>query len=521
MKHFAFSLIFILLICTVCFSEENTETGYFAIFMAPTATVPSSQAAVGDKVGWATHSRIVDSGKVTTTEQVTLTIARLGTPMKVYTKEACIESADGKPLGFEAVQQISSMPMEITGRIDEQGIVHTTINAFGSRRQKTTAWPQGAVMTEGTKLLAVKKGLKEGLEYAAKVFVPSMQTVMDVTVKIGAKSEVDLLGRAVSLTEVENVMKMPSGLEMTVTEYVDDEHRTHKVRMNMAGIDVVMIDCTKQFALSEDEPFEMVSRMFIKSPEPIENIVQVSSVTYYISPLDTEIADQEQIKPILIPSTDNQTVKHQKDGKIIVTVKPVAEPKGASFPYKGNDKKILEALKPAEFVQSDNEKIIELARKAVGDTKDAAEAARKIEAFVADYIESKNLSVGYASAAEVARSKKGDCSEFAVLTAALCRAVGIPAQVVMGIAYVGNFPGYHNSFGGHAWVQAYLGGRWIGLDASFKHSKSGGFGAGHIALAVGNGDPQDFFGLVTVIGRFRIDRLKVSRDSSPAFSPHS
>ena len=40
-------------------------------------------------------------------------------------------------------------------------------------------------------------------------------------------------------------------------------------------------------------------------------------------------------------------------------------------------------------------------------TKDAATAARRIEKFVRKYINKKNLSVGYASALEVARSRRG------------------------------------------------------------------------------------------------------------------
>jgi len=161
-------------------------------------------------------------------------------------------------------------------------------------------------------------------------------------------------------------------------------------------------------------------------------------------------------------------------------IEPAKVSTGGAFPYKGNDPKLLEATKPTRFLQSDDRRIVELARKAVGDTKDAAEAARRIESFVARYIDNKSLSVGYASAVEVVESRQGDCSEFAVLTAALCRAVGIPAQVVVGVAYVKEFGGLQG-FGGHAWAQAYIGadeqgqgGKWIGLDAAFKSSGRGG-----------------------------------------------
>ncbi len=167
---------------------------------------------------------------------------------------------------------------------------------------------------------------------------------------------------------------------------------------------------------------------------------------------------------------------------------------------------------PTRFLQSDRKEIIELAHRAIADTKDAAEAVKRIEAFVAGYIENKNLSVGYATAAEVAASRQGDCTEFAVLTAAMCRAVGIPAQIVMGLAYVDEYSGLRDRFGGHAWVQAYIGNKWVGLDSAFKSTGRGGYDAGHIALAIGDGAPEDFFNLVSTLGRFKIDRAIVNKN---------
>jgi len=138
---------------------------------------------------------------------------------------------------------------------------------------------------------------------------------------------------------------------------------------------------------------------------------------------------------------------------------------------------------------------------------------------VGDYIENKSLSVGYASAVEVAASRQGDCTEHAVLVAAMCRAVGIPAQVVTGVAYVEDFAGLQG-FGGHAWVQVYVGGdpaarepgKWVGLDAAFKSAGLGGYDPGHIALAVGNGNIEEFFSLVKLLGRFKIDKVTVSKE---------
>jgi transglutaminase-like putative cysteine protease len=171
---------------------------------------------------------------------------------------------------------------------------------------------------------------------------------------------------------------------------------------------------------------------------------------------------------------------------------------------------LREALKPTRFLQSDRQEIVALARKAVGRTTDPFKAAKQIESFVANYIKNANLSVGYASAAEVAKTRQGDCSEFAVLTAALCRAAGIPAQLVVGVAYTQDFAG-REGFVGHAWTQAYVGGKWIGLDAALKRGGRDGHDAGHIALSIGNGELDDFSNMGGALSAFTIEKVQLEK----------
>jgi hypothetical protein len=64
-------------------------------------------------------------------------------------------------------------------------------------------------------------------------------------------------------------------------------------------------------------------------------------------------------------------------------------------------------------------------------------------------------------------------------------------------------------------VQAYIGqekGKWVGLDASFKGTGRGGYEAGHIALAVGNGNPEDLLNLASTLGHFKIEKVKINKD---------
>jgi len=491
--------LFLVLAATGWTRPALGETEYFAMFME------------GKKVGHATQSRIVADGKVTTTEKVSITISRVDVPLTVNISETCIETTDGKPLGFEVVQDLSIMTMKVSGTVNKHGTVNMTVSSMGGEQKSTFEWPSGAVMAEGLRLMTLKKGLKQGLQYTAKVFSPGILQALDAQMRIGPKQNVDLLGRVVALTEVKTTYSMAGAGEVVSIGYVDDDLRLQKNITPLAGMQIEIVACAREFALGENDVFEVIDKLFLSSPRPLDDIGSAKSIVYHLSP--TKETD------LLIPSTDNQSVRPGKDGTVIVTVKPVAAPAGARFPYGGRNKTILEAMKPNRFLQSDHKQIIELARRAVGDTRDAAEAVRKIESFVAKYIENKSLSVGYASAVEVAASRQGDCSEFAVLTAAMCRAVGIPAQVVMGIAYVKDFAGLQDRFGGHSWVQTYISpatasrepGKWVGLDAAFKSAGLDGYGPGHIALAVGNGEPADFFNLVTTLGQFKIDKVVVNK----------
>jgi hypothetical protein len=476
-------------------NKDLLEEEYLAVFME------------GKKVGYAIQSREVAGGKVTTTEKVSITISRADVPVTINMAETSIETTDGKPLGFEVVQELSAMTMKITGTVNNQGMAELIVTSMGNEQKSTIEWPSGAVMAEGLRLLALKKGLKESLQYSANLFSPGILQAVDAQIKIGPKQNIDLLGRVVALTEITTTVNLPGAGEIVSTGFVDDQLRMQKSIMPVAGMQIEMVACVKEFALGENDVFEVIDKLFLASPEPLDDVHTDKSISYILSPT-------REVNDLTIPSNDNQKVQRLENGKIMVTVEPPTAPAGTSFPYKGRNKVILDAMKPNRFLQSDHKEIIELARRAIGDTKDTAEAIRKIEAFVADYIEDRNLSIGYASAVEVAASKQGDCSEHAVLAAALCRAVGIPAQVVAGIAYAKEFAGVKDRFGGHAWVQAYVGrdtGRWICLDAAFKGSGRGGYGPGHIALAVGNGNPEDFFALVGTMGQFKIDKVIVNK----------
>ena len=71
-----------------------------------------------------------------------------------------------------------------------------------------------------------------------------------------------------------------------------------------------------------------------------------------------------------------------------------------------------------------------------------------------------DCAVAFASAAETVRSLEGDCSEHAVLCAAMARAAGMPSRVVSGLVYLppgGGLGGERGVFGYHLWAEALVG----------------------------------------------------------------
>ena len=207
---------------------------------------------------------------------------------------------------------------------------------------------------------------------------------------------------------------------------------------------------------------------------------------------------------------ESQRLAGVDNTQYLLTVTPRRARRGQSLPYRGEDGEALAALKPGQYIQNDHLEIIALAKQAIGDTNDMAKAAARIETFVHERINEKSLSVGWASAVEVARSREGDCSEHAVLTAALCRAVGIPARMAVGYVFVPDFVGHKDIFGGHAWTQVYINDQWIGLDATRAPQ---GYSAAHITCAVGDGSPESFLSMAMIGGQFEIVAIeKVDMD---------
>jgi transglutaminase-like putative cysteine protease len=160
-----------------------------------------------------------------------------------------------------------------------------------------------------------------------------------------------------------------------------------------------------------------------------------------------------------------------------------------------------DCLLATTYVQSDAEAIRNLAREVAGKEADSWRAAKLLERWVHENVTEKNLETAFATAIEVLQSREGDCTEHAVLLAALARAAGIPARVVAGLVYS------QRAFVGHMWTEVYVG-EWVPLDATLG---KGAVGADHIALATSSLSSASladlFLDLLQSLGNLQIEVL--------------
>jgi tetratricopeptide (TPR) repeat protein len=115
-------------------------------------------------------------------------------------------------------------------------------------------------------------------------------------------------------------------------------------------------------------------------------------------------------------------------------------------------------LKPTADIRADDQTIIDKAKEIAGNDRDAWSVARKLADWTHANITWKV--VDDANAAQTLATREADCYEFSKLYVAMARSLGLPARIVSGLAYSGS------SFGGHAWVEVYIG-RWIELDPTW------------------------------------------------------
>lgn len=122
------------------------------------------------------------------------------------------------------------------------------------------------------------------------------------------------------------------------------------------------------------------------------------------------------------------------------------------------------ALASTETYPSDREDVRALALSAIEGASTSEAKVERLVAFVAKHVRDLVVPSEY-SVERLLLEPKGDATEHARLFVALARAVGIPAREVRGLVYLGD---EETAFGGHAWAEVAIDGRWQGVDPTWN-----------------------------------------------------
>ena len=224
-------------------------------------------------------------------------------------------------------------------------------------------------------------------------------------------------------------------------------------------------------------PVEVMVASFVKADRPLVGVSAKRSITLLVKAKNS---------PIMPPPQEGfQRVKRNPDGSFLVTVN-LDVPADPSPAIVGSDVAFLES---SPMIDWNDPAVLALKKSAFvkwsGDPAaiDPLTRCKLLRAAVANHITNQNLGSAFASASETARTKSGDCTEHAVLLAALLRADGIPSRVAAGLVWAEFFAGETNVFAWHLWTQAFIDGRWVDLDSTLGPTGNT-FHAGHLLLAV-------------------------------------
>ena len=204
------------------------------------------------------------------------------------------------------------------------------------------------------------------------------------------------------------------------------------------------------------------------------------------------------------PSTELQVIG---PGRAQVTVRridpeapPRTEPPGPVGGFNPRD-----ALRATALLQSDHPLIRETAARVAGPLERPWEKASRLCAFVYEEIRTKNLAVAFGSALQTLQSGEGDCTEHAVLLAALCRAQGIPSRLTAGLI------GTRHQMGYHLWTEVMIRDRWIGLDGAFGRAPTD---ARYLAIAttdlLDDSTAPLIYGILDVVGAISVEVVESS-----------
>ncbi len=463
-KHALGLLVVVLLAARAFGAPEVVEERWYLVELA------------GAKAGhMVERTERLDGGDLRVTSRTALSIARGPAEVEVTIEAQSVETEGGDPVSMRVEQRLGAALLSTEVTFD--GATATVVESqFGQQSEPRTIEIDGGALMPAALSRELERRIAAGEDrIALSALDPMSMSVVESVYTRGERSVVNVAGRAAPATKWTLTQSVMPGVETVY--YLDDGGEMVRGEVAMGGITLTMVLTEKELALADNAPAELLVSTLVTPDKPIKNPRNLRSASYV---LRTTAATTPGL-----PSWGTQSVE-SIDGSA-VRVRVSLDAPGAT----ATAQERADALAPSAMIDGKDAEVAALAERAGRELRgalldDPTEVARACRRFVYSYIDEKSLDVGFATASEVARTKQGDCTEHAVLLAAILRARGIPARVASGLIYVDEFVGQKGVFGFHMWTQALLPDedgveRWVDLDATLPEQD---YDATHIGVAL-------------------------------------
>ncbi len=381
-------------------------------------------------------------------------------------------------------------PMAIAGRLDGLRLSLNISSGGGTRTETRDLTEPPALMLSVGRRLA-NEGLVAGARRQWTVFDPATMQNSPVTIAIGEREVVRAgVGRPMPAFRVQM-----SYSNLTSTAWVTDTGEIVREESPMGLITVLETqEQATALAVSNSMREDMLEASAIVPAMGRNTIVDSRNVVK----LRLRVTGADLANPDL--QGDGQRI----DGDVIELIDP--RQLGASPTPADLDR----YLKPETFIESDAPEITAEAERLVQGVTGVRARAERLTREVNSLVE-KRPTVSLPSALEVLRTRVGDCNEHTVLFVAMARALGIPARINVGVAYV------RGAFYYHAWPEVYIDegngrGLWLPVDPTFNQFPAD---ATHLRLARGGLDKQT--AILPLIGQVKMTVVDV--EAAPNSTP--
>ncbi|WP_168218761.1 transglutaminase domain-containing protein [Limnoglobus roseus] len=421
------------------------------------------------------------------TREHRMTLKRFGQMTEQSTEDATLETPEGQVLTTR--MELALGPQQkliLTGRITD-GILKTQAEGVVSKAEEV-AWPDGALGIAKEATLYKDKKPKAGDTFDYLMYEGRLNRVMKVTVDVKALETIALVhGQKptpmLRLTTTLHPLKDKDGKVVfrvpPATVWVDAETfepmRTDQDMPSLGGR-LIIVRTTKEAALKTPTTVpDLFDVQSIRLDKDVPNIHEKAGVVYRIR------TEEEPEPETMIPQDARQTVKNFDpktkvfDLHVTAVREPRPMPAGAAKPA-GE-----EYLGSSFFVDWQDANVKRHAAAAVAGLPAGAsewQKAKAIERWVHNNMKAVEFSQAMATAGQVAKTLSGDCTEYAMLSAAMCRANGIPSRTALGLVYA-PAQGGKPFLAYHMWFEVYVAGDWVALDATLG---KGSVGPGHIKI---------------------------------------